>query len=281
MQICLESYLLINLMMNALIMDLATRALGRRRPARVWLAAALGAVWATLIYIPGLSWLGALPFRLVIPALMAYAACGKGGARDWAACMAASMCMTMLLGGGALMISLMSGGWGWSQLGLCLTACSLAGLWLTHTRLKRCWGWELDVRIANGGERCRLTALVDTGNHLREPVSGACVLIASERALRSVLPRDFDARSDSLPSRRWRMVGYSTLNAQGRMKCFRPDSVTVRVGKLSLTRSDIWIAVHPGSLPGGAEALAPLEMSCLDGGAREGGGCGDACSYRV
>ena len=42
MKVCLESYLLINIMMNALILDLSSRALGRRRPGRVLLAAALG-----------------------------------------------------------------------------------------------------------------------------------------------------------------------------------------------------------------------------------------------
>ena len=41
MTVCLESYLLINVMMNALILGLATRALGRRHPLRVMLAAAL------------------------------------------------------------------------------------------------------------------------------------------------------------------------------------------------------------------------------------------------
>ena len=41
MKVCLESYLLINIMMNALILDLSSRALGRRRPGRVLLAAAL------------------------------------------------------------------------------------------------------------------------------------------------------------------------------------------------------------------------------------------------
>lgn len=276
MTVCLESYLLINVMMNALILGLATRALGRRHPLRVMLAAALGGIWATVIYLPGCGWLGCLPLRLAVPALMAYIACGAGGVRDWAACLAAVMCMTMLLGGGALMISLMSGGWGWSQLGWCLTVCGLVGLWLTHTHLKRCWGWELNVRLRRGEARCRLTALVDTGNHLREPLSGACVLIASARALKGMLPEGFDARGTRLPGREWRMVYYTTLGSQGCMKCFRPDSMTVRAGRLSATRSDVWVAVYPGELPGGAQALAPLELSCAPGGFSERGACGDA-----
>ena len=180
------------------------------------------------------------------------------------------------LGGGALMISLMSGGWGWSQLGWCLTVCGLVGLWLTHAHLTRCWGWELSVRLRLGEARCRLTALVDTGNHLREPLSGSCVLIASARALKGMLPEGFDARSTRLPGREWRMVYYTSLGNQGCMKCFRPDSITVRAGRLSATRSDVWVAVYPGELPGGAQALAPLELSCAPGGVSERGACGDA-----
>lgn len=265
MEICLESYLLVNIMMNALILDLAARALGRRHPLRVLVAAALGGIWAVLIYLPRMEWLGSLPMRLAVPALMALGACGVRSARDAASVAAAVMCMTMLLGGGALLISLMSGGWGWGQLGWCLTACGGAGLWLTSAHLKRCWGWELKIGISDGGQRRCLTALVDTGNRLREPISGACVLIASEKALRALLPEGFDARDAALPSRRWRMVYYTALGESGRMKCFCPDSVEVRAGKLCARRDDVWVAVYPGELPGGAQALAPLELSCAPG----------------
>lgn len=273
MEICLESYLLVNAMMNALILDLATRAMGRRQPGRVLLAAALGSIWAAAIYIPGCGWLGSLPLRLLIPALMALIACGSRSLRDVAACTAAMMCMTMLLGGGALMISLMSGGWGWAQLGMCLACCGALGLWLTHVKLKRCWGWELDIRITRRGHACRIRALVDTGNRLREPVSGACVLIAAERAIKPLLPAGFDANDARLPSRSWRMVYYTTLGEHGSMKCFRPESVAVRAGRMESARSDIWVAVYPGDLPGGAQALAPLELSCAPGGVMERGEC--------
>ncbi len=276
MKICLESYLLVNFMMNALILDLAARALGRRRPARVLAAAALGGVWAVVIYLPRMAWLGSLPMRLAVPALMAIAACGVRGVRDAASVAAAVMCMTLLLGGGALLISLMSGGWGWSQLGWCLTAGGSAGLWLTSAHLKRCWGWELKLGICDGGRRRSITALVDTGNRLREPISGACVLIASERSLRALLPEDFDARGPGLPSSRWRMVYYTALGETGRMKCFCPERIEVRAGQLCARRSDVWVAVYPGELPGGAQALAPLELSCAPGRRAEGGEIGNA-----
>lgn len=282
MEICLESYLLVNIMMNALILDLASRALGRRHPGRVLLAAALGGAWAAAIYIPGCGWLGSLPLRILMPALMSFITCGADRVRDLAACTAMTMCMTMLLGGGALMISLTSGGWGWWQLGICLAACGALGLWLTHVRLKRCWGWELDIRITRRGRACRMTALVDTGNRLREPVSGACVLIASERALKPLLPAGFDAGDARLPSRSWRMVYYTTLGEHGCMKCFCPDSVTVRAGRMETTRRDIWVAVYPGSLPGGAQALAPLELSCAPGGAMGRGECRSVdCTHKA
>ena len=276
MKVCLESYLLINIMMNALILDLSSRALGRRRPGRVLFAAALGGAWAVMIYVPGCGWMGSLAARLIMPAIMALIACGGGGARDFAAYLAAAMCMTMLMGGGALMISMMSGGWGWSQLGWCLVVCGALGLWLTHTRVKRTWGWELKIGMAFDGRECSLTALVDTGNHLREPISGACVLIASERAVKGVLPRGFSARGGDMPAGRWRMVRYQTLDGQGVLKCFRPDLICVRAGDMRTERGDVWVAVYPGALPGGAMALAPLEMSCAPGGNVGKGECGDA-----
>lgn len=282
MEVCLESYLLINIMMNALILDLAARALGRQHPLRVLIAAVLGGIWAVFIYIPQTKWMGSLHMRIIMPAVMALTACGAQNMRDFASLAAAVMCMTMLLGGGALLISLMSGGWGWGQLGWCLTLCGAAGLWLTSTHIKRCWGWELKLVIQKAGVACRLIALVDTGNRLREPVSGAAVLITSERSVRALLPEGFNARDGILPARDWRMVYYTALGEHGRMKCFRPDSVQVRAGNLAATHSNIWVAVYPDELPDGAQALAPLELSCAPGRRFKGGEAGDAgCSFRT
>ena len=70
---------------------------------------------------------------------------------------------------------------------------------------------------------------VTTGNHLREPISGACVLIASERAVKGVLPRGFSARAAICPRaggawcgiRRWMVRACSNASAPIGYACAR------------------------------------------------------------
>ncbi len=75
-----------------------------------------------------------------------------------------------------------------------------------------------------------------------------------------------------MPAGRWRMVRYQTLDGQGVLKCFRPDRICVRAGDMRTERGDVWVAVYPGALPGGAMALATAGNElCAGRKCRKGG----------
>ena len=100
------------------------------------------------------------------------------------------------------------------------------------------------------GRIARFPALIDTGNRLREPLSGLPVLIAEARVLRDILPPGG-----------YRTLSFGGLGGVGRMACFRPDAVWIGRGAARRRGPDIWVAVSPAPLPGLCQALAPPEFA--------------------
>ena len=112
--------------------------------------------------------------------------------------------------------------------------------------------WYIELCVAAGGNTTRFQALIDTGNRLREPISGLPVLIAEEHLLSKILPETG-----------YRAVAFGALGGGGMLKCFHPDGIwAVTRHGLSAT-PDVWIAVSPGRLPGTTQALAPGEFLTL------------------
>jgi len=101
-----------------------------------------------------------------------------------------------------------------------------------------------------GSRSASFPALVDTGNRLREPLSGLPVLIAEAPLVRDILPKTG-----------YRTLGFGALGGEGRMACFRPDALWIVSGRKRRRGPDIWVAVSPTPLPGLCQALAPPEFA--------------------
>ena len=113
-------------------------------------------------------------------------------------------------------------------------------------------GWQVDIRLDVDGRTTRFSALIDTGNRLREPRSGQPVLIAEAGLLRSVLPETG-----------YRVLPFGGVGGSGRMACFRPNEVWIERAGRRTRAPDVWIAIAPESLPGSARALAPCEFAAV------------------
>jgi len=159
-----------------------------------------------------------------------------------------------------------------------LLAASAAGvglnLYLVRMRRMRIHSWDVQLILRTGAGVVRFRALVDTGNHLHEPISGLPVMIVEENSVRHALPEEFDPKGASLPPG-WRMVSYGVLGSAGKMPCFRPDRLLVRCDGRWLLAPDIWVAVYPGRIPGQTQALAPAVLGAIrpaEGGAMRSAG---------
>lgn len=120
------------------------------------------------------------------------------------------------------------------------------------------------VTVCFGGQDASFSALVDTGNRLRDPISGAPAIIVELEALKSILPCDIfttlmtwdhdmaglaEAMGQTQWSWRFRAVPYSSIGKKkGIMAAFRPDRVTVEDGVGSVITSRAIVCVYCSDL---------------------------------
>lgn len=142
-------------------------------------AAAMGAAYAGLCFLPGFAFLGNTLWRLVSLGGMSLVAFGKdaGALRRGAL----FVFLSMALGGIAL--GLGNGGF-WALLG---AAAGVAGLCAVGFRGRADGAQYVPVELIHAGQKTRLTALVDTGNTLCDPITGMQVLVAGADVGRAVL----------------------------------------------------------------------------------------------
>lgn len=181
MRVSLEWFLLDNLMVNRLLLSLAG-ALGgvEVRPIRTWGISLLGALWDALALglFPQLLGLGGRILCLLVTALLLYP---HGFFRGLISLLGASL----LLGGS--LVLLLQGQWRGGVL-LCTVPVrtALYAFVLLPVLIRACRylvhrGYEgkntLPVTVLVGGGRYALTAFVDSGNLLTEPLSGRPVVL--------------------------------------------------------------------------------------------------------
>lgn len=155
----------INFLVNALLLAGTARMAGQR-PAflRLLAAALLGTAHALGCLLPGFQFLGALHWRLVCLVLMSLTAYG-GELR--LGCIFSLL--TLALEGTALAYG-RGGRW---QLPLFAAALFILGKYAFGPRGRRL----LPAEIEGNGKRLTVTALLDTGNELRDPITAEPVLV--------------------------------------------------------------------------------------------------------
>lgn len=165
---------------------------------RIALGAAVGALYAVLLFFPGLGWLGSWMCKLLTGALMALIAYGRERKLlrvtviffGVSAGLAGLILAVEILGGTGLTIE---NGVLYSEFDLrllllifiiCYCVMSLffrrAG---SHSRREL-----LSLSISIGGETIVLTALLDSGHTLTDPATNRPVIVADAQCFRHVLP---------------------------------------------------------------------------------------------
>ncbi len=188
--------------------------------------AAVGALYAGGCLVPGFSFLANGFWRLVMFGLVAMTAFGWGKSALRRGIL--FFLLSMALGGIAT---------GFGSFGAWALVLGGAGLWLLCT--VGFGGGNPAASYAAVQVRCRgkqlaFTALVDTGNTLKDPVSGCPVLVADARAAGKLLglsarqlqnPADIISR-ETMPG--LRLIPYHGVGVpQGLMVAIRPEWITV------------------------------------------------------
>lgn len=175
MRVYLDAVILLNFLVDFLLL-LGTNRLAGCPPGvgRAALAAGAGSVYAGVCLLPGFAFLGNMLWRLVSLGLMGLLA--FGWYRNALRRTVLFVLLSMALGG----IAMGLGRGGFS--GLLASAGALCVLCAVGFR-GRAGGTEyVPVELCYGGKQLRLTALRDTGNQLRDPITGQQVLVTGAEA---------------------------------------------------------------------------------------------------
>lgn len=258
---------LLNMLADYLLCLVSARVCGlvfKRR--RYLLAALLGALYAVAALLPGLRFLASAPGVLLAAAAMALIA--FGAERRPLRCGGVFLAVSAAFGGAVWAVSLSSGAPPGAAVSgrvlllsfaLCYAAVSL----LFARRMKLADRARVEVRLRVGARECRFMALLDSGNALADPVTGAAVMLVSPRALQRALPeaalfRGADpvselqqaARIPALAGR-FRLIPYAAVGAAGLLPVFRPDALTVD----GREEGELLVAVSPSAAGEGFEGI--------------------------
>lgn len=268
MTVYADAVFVLNFSVNYLLLRASARLGGAAiRNKRLLCGALLGAVYAVAVYLPGLRWLSTLPVKLLCAAGMIVIAFGRRrGVLRLAAVFGA---LTLVLCGAVYGVELLKGGrvhyradalfYPVTFFSLLLTAAAVSSACrLLLPKLTFAADSILPLTLRLNGKAVRLSALRDSGNTLRDPVTGEPVLTVYWQAVRSLFPFALTAQALSSPA---------TLAL--RLKSYAPRLIPYRAvgvssGLLLAIPCEITLDDHHKT---GLVALSPTPVS--EGGAYE------------
>lgn len=220
MRVYLDLVMLLNFWVDLLLLVGTNRLAGYPGGwGRCALSAVLGGIYAGVCLLPGFLFLGNLFWRFVFLGLMGLLAFGmnRGATRR---CVLFAL-LSFALGGVAYAMD--SGDF----YQLCLAAGGLCALCVFGFR-GRAEGREfVSVSLEREGKCVRLNALVDSGNLLRDPVTGEPVLIAGASTARRILdlePAQLAAPVETVYGGNCpglRLIPYRAVGRQGMLLAYR------------------------------------------------------------
>lgn len=277
MVIYVDSLLLLNFIINFLLLTATARITGAPiKRLRTGFGAAIGAVYALMVILPDFGFLGSAAFKLVFAVLMAMAAFGIS--KKLPRYILTMFGVSMAFAGAVMAIEWMFGGAlelingipylsiGFPALVL-ITGCTYALLGAVFNRAGEHSGkGELtDIKFELDGRQISATALVDTGNTLRDSVTNLPVAVVDYDILKNLLPKyvstTLDQRdvSDSL-----NLFGrLSDIGLGGKLRLIPYSAVGTDRGMLLALRCDR-ITVGDYSVANALAAFSPTSVS--DGG---------------
>lgn len=273
----IDTLFLLNFVIDYLIL-LASARLAAEVIHRLRLAAgaAVGALYAALIFFPGMGFLIHPLCKVGAAVLMALTA--FGGSRRLLRLILVFFGLSCAFAGGILAIELLGGtgltlrrGVIYSGMDLKIVLLSAAGCYLLLTlvfqRAAIHGGARRDLILTVltlEGRSIKLTALVDTGNTLTDPVSGRPVMVAEYAQVKSLFPSEYALNANALRDPVSALEQLSERGFGTRFRLIPYQAVGVECGMLLSVRMD---SVKAGARNYGSilVALAPNRLS--DGGA--------------
>lgn len=254
MTIYIDSLFLLDFVVDYLLLLLTGRVTGAPLVRwRLLLAAVLGGCYSVLCVTVRLPVLTHPVFKLAAAVLMVLLAYGHS--RCLLRCILLFLALSAAFGGGLYALELMLGRPLMLNVPsiLLFSAAAYGALSLAGRKLARHGPAQLrHVTVHLGSRSARLTALVDTGNTLADPITGQGVLVADGDCLAPLLPSEADCRNPA--------QCYPHLPDPSRFRLLPYRSVGVDGGLLLAVRADA-LEVDGKPVPSRLIALSPTPVS--------------------
>lgn len=265
----LDMLFAVNFIANYLLLLGAGRIAGAMlKRWRIALGAAVGALYAAALFLPGCAWLGAWPYKLASGFLMPVAA--YWGERRLVRVTVCFFGASVALAGAILAIEMLGGtalslqnGVLYSSFDLRLLLLVFVACYFAMSLFFRRVGESarrdvVPMVIDISGQRVQLSALIDSGHSLSDPVSNRPVVVAEGGMFSALLPAGADPSDPVEGVRICREAGMSGV----RLIPYR--AVGVECGLLMSLRAD---AVTVGGREAGALliALSPTPVDSANG----------------
>lgn len=256
-----EAFFLLNGWMNFLSLFLAARlARTAFRPRRCLAAALLGALYAMLAWQRSALW-RALPALVLSATVMAAAAFGRDALRALAPLFAGGL---LLSGTVDFLRRLLPAPW-------TLLLCGAAALGLDALLRQSARGGACSLCVETKRGHVWLSALVDSGNLLRDGVSGLPVIVAPYQALRRVLPPGMNPNDLGTLPRGYYLVRARTAAGERTLMTFHPARLLLRQsGKTRRVDAAVAVSDFRGNMALVPEALPTVRDQTMNGGIQNG-----------
>ena len=233
----------VNLVFDCLALLLLAKCLTIRiRLARVLAAAAIGAAGAVIVFCVDAPAFAAALLKLALAAAMVVCAFGLHGRRTAVYFLIFALFMAILSGAVIFIISAFSGNVnsvikngivyfdvsGRAFFFSLIAAYPASFFLLSLIKEKRRRGLY-EITVTKNGKSVSLTALYDSGNLLKEPLTGKPVIVAEWEAVKTLLPDvDFEAIKKAPYEHGFWSVPYRAMGGNGTIAAFSADGVTVK-----------------------------------------------------
>ena len=261
MTVYADVLVVVNYIINLLIISASGKILGvilSRK--RACLSALLGAAGSLIIFLPYIGWWFQLFYKIFLSGAMAAAAFGCQSWKRLAKSLFVLLSVSFLFAGILLAVSylvkplnvLFYNGvvyFDISMLTLLATTTAAYFLLLLFERLlfSRTSERKLyNVSVMVNGKTLAMKGLADTGCQLKEPFSGAPVIVCDQELASRIAPSE---------ETRYRVIPCFTVTGQGALRGFRPDEVSISGENLQTRTSDVYIAASREPIHGEYQAL--------------------------
>ncbi len=271
---------LINLIMNFFIL-LFTGKIAKQKihPLRYLLGAALGSFYVVVSFLPSFRFLNMFTGKLLFSFVMIAATFFPYHLLDFLKIAIYFYIVSFLVGGGAFAMFNLMGKTTAGESGIFYTEPSVP-LWATMVSLlliylffrfgigyiKRFFTEEslyMDLRLTMNQKECSVTALIDTGNSLLDPISKKPVIVVEYEVVKGLLPPELTGmmREDKeldmnhlylsmeILSRetKFRIIPFSAMGTKsGLLLGFKPDKVECKVKGKNRELPDVIIGIFNG-----------------------------------